>query len=205
VNKKKLIVIGVLGAVLLAVGVFQFTSSSEPQPSSSPKPPSAGADAGAPAKTADGDNTDPAAVDDPIRKLYVQALPTRDPFQRLGAELEGEPLPKGTSTLRPTPPAVPPMKLDGVLPDLNGSLPTGLTPGAPLRRPGEFAYTLSGVILGSRPAAVFTDDSGNQKLVLLGSAVDGDSRLVGLTKGHATISHQGKTLTFSVGGNPNAN
>ena len=66
---------------------------------------------------------------------------------------------------------------------------------------GEFAYTASGVIIGSKPAVVLTSDSGKQMLVTLGSSIDGDSKVVGISKNKITIRHKNKTFTVSVGGN----
>ena len=243
-NKKKLIVIAVLGTVLLGVGVFQFASSGQTQtppppattknaspngPGASPSGPDANAGIPGSQGSQDLQNVSP---DDPIRMLYAQALPQRDPFKRGAAELEGLPSQVPQSQIvRPLamrPSMLPPFPIPGISPTLSGPGGTnvGVQPGAPIRQPGEFAYKLSGVILGVRPAAIFTDDSGNQKLVLLGGSLDGDNRLVGLARGQATVNHNGKNLTMavcdcykgegsesspkqpltpSVGGNPNAN
>lgn len=64
----------------------------------------------------------------------------------------------------------------------------------------DFPYTVAGTMLGDRPCVVFTDASGKQKLVGAGGAIDGDSRVVSISKGLVTVNHRGKTKTFRVGG-----
>jgi type II secretory pathway component PulC len=74
----------------------------------------------------------------------------------------------------------------------------GLTQGAPLRQPGEFAYQVKGVIVGKKPMAVFEDDNGNQRLVPLGGSLDGDSKVVAIEKGKVRIRHHGKEKTLDL-------
>jgi hypothetical protein len=69
--------------------------------------------------------------------------------------------------------------------------------------PSRFGYTVSGVITGGgKPAAVFTDSSGNQRLVPVGGSLDGDSKVVSIDRSNVTIEHRGKTQRLSLGGNP---
>ena len=69
--------------------------------------------------------------------------------------------------------------------------------------PNQFSYTVSGVITGgNKPAAVFTDSSGNQRLVPVGGSLDGDSKVVAIDRGNVTIEHRGKKQRLSLGGNP---
>ncbi|MFQ3588089.1 MAG: hypothetical protein SNJ76_10575 [Fimbriimonadaceae bacterium] len=153
---------------------------------------------------------------DPVMGLYARGLAARDPFIPAGKAAasteperptEPKPEPKPAAQRPPTP-TRPPRELPpfsvapGPLPGVGG--PIGIQPGAPLRQPGEFSYTVSGVIVGAKPAAVFTDDSGRQRLVPAGGALDGDSRVVSVTADKVVIRHRGKTLTLSVGGTTNA-
>jgi len=216
-EKKKMIVIGVLGAVLLGVGVFQFTSGSPEEPKPKPKKQQSGANQ----ETIIAESSETAeqikdlmarstpGVDNALSQLYSYPLSPRDPFARGSASLRQvetphQPAPqppRRTSTPRPT---VPPFRIEGELPGPLTMAPPGvsLQPGAEIRSPDEFTYTLSGVILGTRPAAVFSDEAGNQRLVPLGSSLDGDSRVTGVSAGKVTVRHRGKTLTLSVGGTP---
>lgn len=152
---------------------------------------------------------------DPLMGLYARGLAPRDPFMPAGAvaaakapEPPAEPKPEPKPAPRPQPKTRPPRELPpfavtpGPLPGVGG--PIEIQPGAPLRQPGEFSYSVSGVIVGAKPAAVFTDDSGRQRLVPAGGALDGDSRVVSVTADKVVIRHRGKTLTLSVGGTTNA-
>jgi hypothetical protein len=93
---------------------------------------------------------------------------------------------------------MPPMPIEGLLPGPNGQ-PTGpaVVPEPP------FGYSVSGVIVGQHPAAVFTDAQGNQRLVQLGGSLDAETKVIGIEKGKVTVKHGSKTLRFEMGGNPN--
>lgn len=160
---------------------------------------------------------DPNAVVDP-KLVAMSALPVRDPFD--GSKFQPAPPPKAKET---TPKATTdshprssgPRPLGGKMPpfpvgsDGNIGLPsagagqTGVSPGAPLKDPNAFNYSVSGVITGDKPAAVFTDEKGNQQLVSVGGSVGGDSQVVAISRGHVTVRHRGKNMTFTVGGAPN--
>jgi hypothetical protein len=95
---------------------------------------------------------------------------------------------------------IPPFQIEtgGRLP---GAGEVGLTATGP--DPSAFSYRVSGVIVGARPAAVFTDPQGNQRLVSVGSSLDGDSKVVAIERGQVTVEHRGKKLRLSLGGTPN--
>jgi hypothetical protein len=63
----------------------------------------------------------------------------------------------------------------------------------------DFAYSVVGVITGERPAAVFVDPSGVQRLVNLGGSLDGETKVVAITRGTVTVAIHGKKRTLSVG------
>jgi len=138
-----------------------------------------------------GGTADPNSAATPVTAAPTQ--PVRQPVASSGFHrppaLEG-----GTK------PWEPPM--GGGLGNPAGSTPVGggigLSKGAPLRQPSEFAYTLKGVIVGNKPMAVFEDDNGNQRLVPLGGSVDGDSKVVGIEKGKVRIRHRGKDQTHTL-------
>lgn len=204
-DKQKGIVVAVLVVLVLGIGAFQFANMSSPAP---PKP--------APEKekdTVSAEATGEPEVD-PMAGLFALNMKPRDPFQE-------DSLPQietATPPTQPTPPPVsnpgrtirPPRPLDGGLNpwDVQGPLPNsgpnGLKPSDPLVNPDEPNFRVNGVILGARPAAVFVDGNGNQRLVTVGSSLDGDSQLVSVEKGKVTVRRKGKTLTYNVGGTPDA-
>jgi hypothetical protein len=101
----------------------------------------------------------------------------------------------------------------GVIP---GTLPSG-SPEEPGKLTGSvngvgnggavatFAYALEGIILGPHTAAVFVDSAGNERLVPLGGALDGDTRLVKVEGGRVTVRFHGKELRLTPGGNDSGN
>ncbi len=218
-DKKKLVIVGVLGVLVLGIGAFQFMGSSPAPAKSGATKPTAMTDAQPEVKPSDGKND--------LSKMVASTLPQKDPFQpgtlpddpsKAQPEKPVEP-PKAPVVRNPlmrgtrrtgSDFSVPPVSpMTGQLPDPTGQGgPTGpigangvgVQKGAPLRQPGEFAYSVNGVVLGSRPAAVFQDDNGNQRLVPVGGSVDGDSRVVSIERGKVTVQHKGKKLTLTMGG-----
>ncbi|MCW5936930.1 MAG: hypothetical protein KIT11_06460 [Fimbriimonadaceae bacterium] len=240
-DKRKMMVVGGLGLVLVCVGVFQFSGMGQGGELEDPtaKKSSKGAKATEGAVNAGGKEGEAQKVQlDPQREalmaMVTGPLPKRDPFMMASFTTAGNStlqppankiVPEGTK--RPdSPPAAPPVNKvtraprrassdNGVsIPPMNplpGNANPGLppstdagmltTPGKPVRNVGEFAYSVKGVVVGSKPMAVFEDDDGNQRLVPLGGSVDGDSKVVGIERGKVRIRHRGKdkTLTLSEG------
>ncbi len=145
--------------------------------------------------------------------VAAAALPARDPFD--GSMYQPKP-----QEIKPTPPPTtapqprgPRGSITGKLPPFDpgmGSLPnpTGnggitLEPGKPMVDPTAFGYGVSGVITGAQPAAVFTDANGAQRLISEGGAIDGDSRVISISRGKVVVRHKNKTLTLTVGGSTN--
>jgi len=75
-------------------------------------------------------------------------------------------------------------------------------PGKILRQSGEFAYRLSGVVVGNASAVVLQDDSGKQRLVRQGGSIDGESRVVSIDRNAVVVRHNGKNITLKLGGSP---
>lgn len=226
-DKKKMIVIGVLGALLFGVGAFQFVqmgASNEPAAKKSVAPKEA-AKKGAAQQVASEDarpTEEPQAEGkvapeaNPIQGLYaLMTLPQRDPFSERSGVLEvSDASQTQVQSPRNPPPTYNPPRdpgLDPYRPEIGGTIPNlpGMDAGAggpnPIPDPNVFAYRLSGVILGKRPAAVFTDGQGNQRLVPLGSSIDENSRVTNVSHGSVTVKHRGETITLNVGGTPNDN
>lgn len=207
-DKKKMIVVGALGLVLVAVGAFTFVGGgSDPAPSpvtkTSSKPDETGTDAA---------KTDQEKELTPEEKLIAQLnsgeLAVRDPFAPdIVASVVTPPVQPPTQA---TPPRISsggrrPSGLGGNVPPFNpmgggigGALPpmgggnVGLEPGTALRSPDDPGYRVKGVIQGRKPMAVLEDGNGNQKLVPVGGSVDGDTQVTGIEKGKVRVRHRGK-------------
>lgn len=212
-DKKKLIIVVALAVVVLGIGAFQFSqmSGGEAKPQATAKRE----------VKKDPDATSETTVSDAMRDLIKVGMGgPRDPFTP--GELETLP----GQTPPPTqkePTTVPPTRRPGsrITPNggFEGQVPpwdplpgTGTKPPStsgtnvtPIADPDAFKFTVTGIITGAKPAAVFTDANGNQRLVALGGSPGEGSQLVGVERGRVTVRHKGKTLTFNVGGTPNAN
>jgi hypothetical protein len=191
-NKKKTIVVLALGLVIVCVGVFQFVIGGSPAPAA---PPSE--------KKQDKKAQLEAAKEEPPKNpLLTMNLPARDPFAAAALPQAAKPAPQPA---KPDPepeirhPSFPPMQID------KGGLGLGTGPLTVQALPeAKFAFTLSGVMLGAKPMAVFTDATGNQRLILLGGSLDPDSKVISIDKDTVTVRFHGKTLRLTVEGNPNA-
>lgn len=205
-DKRKIAILGVLTAAILAIGAWQFSSALK-QPERKPK---SSAPAGAAAKMKQ------TTQQQPIADLDRIGLTRRNPFQPA-------PLPDMTpttpTTSHPTPPPsnqprsngsgriatkidtkLPPFQLPGDPITGTGTPDVSVDPSTVLRSPDEFAYSLIGIVEGPRPMAVFKDDSGKQHLARVGEKISSKSKLVGIHNGKVTVQHNGKTITLTVGG-----
>lgn len=230
-DKKKITILGALFVVMIGVGAFQFTRSSEPAPVTEQKIEKSTSETGDTAKKAEGEHQEASSEEgraktgetatgtaegvDPALVAAARLNP-RDPFdgtawdvnykatQQAAAQAAASapkpiskpaprPRPLGGSGFKPLP-----IGDAGALPMPEG----GSAPVAGNKLPSidDFPYTVAGTMLGDRPCVVFTDASGKQKLVGAGGAIDGDSRVVSISKGMVTVNHRGKTKTFRVGG-----
>ncbi|MFM9874420.1 MAG: hypothetical protein ACKVQS_13270 [Fimbriimonadaceae bacterium] len=213
-DKKKMLVLGVLALLLVAVGAFSFLSGGNS--SASAELTTTKADA----KTTAVDDTDPNAVKgegdlktetDPTKNpdgtpkdglLAMVPLAPRDPFT-IPAQLDTRPK---QEPVKPVPVANTqvPTTLGNNRPEGNrpfpppmGELPGGgIGGGVPMAVVPQ--YTVKGIILGAKPLAVFQDSSGNQKLVSLGGSIDGDTTVVAIEKGKVTVSYKGKRQSLVI-------
>lgn len=213
-DKKKLVVLGVLLVVMLAVGAFTFMGGGSSTPpvvadsSGSGEVVKVNAD-GSTGDVQNGPSVDGGTEEElPKNPLYAADLPQRDPFVSgmPGATDRGYIAPQPTTARpvrRPTRGGssyIPPFQpMPGTFTGNVGGV--SISPSG--SDPNRFGYTVSGVITGGgKPAAVFTDASGNQRLVPVGGSLDGDSKVVAIDKGNVIIEHRGKTQRLSLGGNP---
>jgi hypothetical protein len=190
-DKKKLIILGVLAVVILAVGAFQFVGGGAEPPKAKETPK---AEEAKPEKTAE--PTVP-------NLQFANPLPPRDPFDPTGAVASLKtPEPKEPEA-KPTPPQ--PKPLAGKLEPLPPVMPSGLngsiqlSPDKPAEPPAP-KFVVTGVFLGEKSSAVIQDEQGNQKLVGLGEALDGDTRVVAVDRNRVVLRQRGKTVVLTVGG-----
>lgn len=197
-DKKQLLVVGILGLAMLAIGAFQFLA---------PKGPAAVAPEPEVASKSDG--TEVASVD-PVDQISQEeqmlidllgSVEPRDPFLAQAIIVKppdrgGQQTPVGPKPPRPT----------GEITGGSGNEPwppgnDGLIEGPPLVNTGEFAYKLKGVLVGaSDNIAVFEDSNGNQKLVGVGDRFGSGSEteVISIDASGVTIRHRGKKMILSV-------
>ncbi len=192
-EKKKLIILIALAVVVVGVGAFQFTQGAPaPEPQAQAK-----VEESQPLPIVEEEPTVP-------NPLFATPLPARDPFDpkssgAMVAEQKPEVPKVAQSSPRPAPMVGKVEPLPPVMPGGFGGA-IGVVPTGPAPDPDKFVMTVSGVFLGARPAAVFQDDQGNQRLVAVGEALDGDSRVVSVSRTAVKVRHKGKTVVLTVGG-----
>lgn len=209
-EKKKIIAMVVLFLVVIGVGAFQFSSISGPTENTAVKKKAEEEKKLEAEKIKQDEEKDGKSV---LNPMFAQNLPARDPFAP--GTLNAEPSVSNTAAQQNPQPLKPSNLGPGFKPfDPGGSVPSlpaagdsqgniGLQQGAPIRPADSLAYSLKGVLLGDKPAAVLQDDSGNQRLVALGDSIDGDSRVTNISQGKVTVRYKGKTVTLTVGANAN--
>lgn len=195
-DKKKLILIA-LAIVVLGVGAFQFTNMSggdKPQPKPEAK------------KETPKEPDEVEAQSDLATQYAVLNAAPRDPFQ------EGVlPLAEGQ-----TPPPKNPPRMGGSRPSGGFKIPDSVGGGFELPKPINpnvpdgigiqhvQAFDVIGAIVGEHPAAVFVDENGRQRLVTVGGSFGDDRQLLRVEGDRVTVRHKDKTITYTVGGTPNA-
>lgn len=223
-EKKKIAILGGLFVVIIGIGAFQFakgggsdTPTGETVVSSKPQHTEQATTEKTPGKPASEESDVDAngeVVDATVDPGLIAAarLNPRDPFDGSSWDVNLKAAPTQPSVpapkQRPTPPPMKsiggsgfkPMPIgDGVLPNIAG---TADISGGKLPSIEDFPYTVAGTMVGDRSFVLLKDASGKQKLVSEGSSIDGDSRVISISKGQVTVKHRGKTKTFRVGGNP---
>ena len=197
-DKKKIIIVVALGAVMLGIGAFQFTKISAGE---------------APAPVAEGSsietNEQPVKVAqrDGLNTLVTGSYEERDPFKPVNlpevdpfAQVPGaQQTPVKPNNPMPQPTIDGSVNTGGPIGPLTVS-PTG-EPGLPLITPGV-PYALTGIIIGEKPAAVFVDSLGTQRLVQLGGSLDGDTVVSKIERREVTLRINNKNHTLTLGGEP---
>ena len=193
-EKKKLMVLGAMGVVLLGIGAFQFAKGSgeTPPPATEPAVTQSASDSNANANGKKDEAVPPQANDLVSHEGYAY----RDPFKPLvdpnAAPAYSPPVQPPTRLVNnPLPPF--PIEGSGFTPNPNTGTAVPVQPTIP-------GYRLAGVILGRKPAAVFVDPQGAQHLVQIGGSLDGDTRLVSLDRDHVVIRVKGENKNLTLGG-----
>ncbi len=235
-DKKKILILGTLFVLILGIGAFQFVKSGNQAPEAAAstekkvantepaeKPASTGTEADPATETADtkGEKTENGgeAITSVDPALVVAAkLSPRDPFDgrrwdKGDTKAQTPPPTPEAPKVRPVRPprgisgggfapyGVPP--IGGVLPEAGGTAPVA---GGKMPSIDDFPYSVSGTMLGEKPLVVLTDQAGKQKIVTVGSAIDGDSQVISISNGKVIVRHRGKNKTLPVGGiNPSNN
>lgn len=231
-EKQKIMVLGALGVLILGIGAFQLMPQGPDAPagpkSSGWKPPVSAEDTKPeppknPALVAMLPRRDPFDVPDAYRPKEQQpdpVTPTVDPLKVPELPKPGENPRRRSNGRRPR-------QLSGRLPanpfadEGPGELPqpgnlnverekpnvtqTTVPPVEPPKPPEPtFDYTLSGVIVGRRSAAVLRDKQGNQRLVTTGGMIDGEATLIEVRPGAAIVDVRGKRMRIEVKGDTDA-
>jgi len=200
-EKKQLVVLGVLAVMIVCVGAFQMMGGEAPA-----APPVAAKAEKKTEETATSSTEEQSKVANPE---VARPLGKRDPFapSEFAISANQDPFTKpeptvrrstGTSTVPPvldrgdsdTPPIWEPGGKQG---DTGPLIPP----------PPKFGYVLSGFVHGKYPAAVFSDSTGNQKLVEVGGAIDASATLVAVYGSKVKVKFHEQTLFLTIGGNPN--
>jgi hypothetical protein len=208
-DKQKTVAVAALAVVVVGVGAFQFLGGSSGPSSKKPKTDKAHVSS-SPAGDAKKAAKDVSTPPDP---LLATPLPTRDPFQEgkitnaLPDPNAGRGAQQGKGIRVPGGGRIPPFDTSGGRGPYPMTGSPGALPGSLPPKPDVFSMTLAAVIVGDKPAAVFQDEQGNQRLVTLGGKIDGDSVVTSISRGSVTVSRKGKTVTLTVGavqtnGNP---
>lgn len=203
-------VLGILVVVILGVGAFSFMgggSSEQAAPAATPSKAERLAKLEEEARKKDAEEAMKASKDGHVAKnpQFANDLSERNPFKPDYTLYKVDP-PKPDPTKTASQPSLPapripsPAALGGSLP---GPAPVSPNSGVAVVKAPEpvFGYKCMGVVDGEHPAAIFADASGAQKMVLVGSAIDGDSRVVNIGRNTVTVIFHGKKQTLLVGGN----
>lgn len=191
-DKKQIIVVGALFAVILAVGAFQFLGP-KPKPVTEDEPKGKKEEALV-AKT----EVDPTEM--VINQLFSQPLAARDPFTPQAVILD--------DPVEQPPVEQPPVERPNPLPGEVKPFDPGVNQGGQIQPNLELTqnrdpWSLRGIIVGRRTMAMLEDDKGNQFLVREGDQFNnGNTRVLSISKTQVELSHNGKITTLALlGGN----
>ena len=199
-DKKQILVVGVLFAVILAVGAFQFMGGSKPKAEVKEEKKDAGTEV-----AVKDDEKDP--TEQVMEQLFQNTLVSRDPFVPQAVILDDEPEEHQPFQQQP-----PPMEgnnggtivqpfdpTGGVRPDIEPVNNGGGTEIEPTRD----VWSLRGVMQGKKTLAILEDAKGNQFLVKEGDTYNtGQTRVLSISRERVELMHNGQVQTLALlGGN----
>lgn len=205
-DQKKVMILGALMAVMLAVGAFQLTGGGS-------APVEAPAKEETVAENEESPGTDSANREDGTLNVDLTQLPQRDPFAPQISTGNDTTVAQNTPPAAPTPsagiePMAPPMPPMPGEPD-ELPMPSMINDGS---GPGEIAgegdansssapsLRLSGVVLGDQPLALIQIEDGRQRTVRVGDIV-ADHEVTRITRTGVTLVGRGGTFTLALKGN----
>jgi hypothetical protein len=199
-EKKKLMILGGLAVMMLGIGAFTFMPKGDQTP-----PPAEKKEV--PEYLKENDAEKNAASEPPRNPTVAMSLTARDPFKVPDTMSQPKvvqtvanvnPLPKPRGEMKGTVKFNEPIKAVTVnqVPGVIGD--EDIKPAEPEKPP--FGYTVGGVAVGAQSAAVFKDAQGNQRLVVEGGSLDGETKVKAVRMDHVVVVYRGETLRLPVGG-----
>ncbi|HSI72011.1 MAG TPA: hypothetical protein VK934_02445 [Fimbriimonas sp.] len=199
-EKKKMMILGGLAVMMLGLGAFQFMPKGEEAPvTAAPKEMSEYLKQAEEAK---------AEANAPLRNpAMASALAARDPF-RIPSDMSQPKTVQTVANVNPIPRPNGEMKGSIKINEPIGAVTLNQVPGVVGEediKPAEpekppFGYTVGGVAVGARSAAVFKDAQGNQRLVVEGGSLDGETKVKAVRMDHVVVVYRGEILRLPVGG-----
>lgn len=227
-EKQKIVVVAVLGVLVLGIGAFQLMPQGPAVPEgprkSAWKPPVDKEETKleAPrnptvvgllarrdpfdvpdyAKPKVPGTNEPVAPPEKPSSLFKPDRPRRRPGRMDGRLRLDNPFADDGASSLPDPDQ---MKVEPTKPPVDKNSTPTVAPVEPPKPPEPtFDYTLSGVIVGRRSAAVLRDKQGNQRLVTVGGMIDGEATLIEVRQGSAIVDVRGKRMRIEVKGDTDA-
>ncbi|BCW96829.1 MAG: hypothetical protein WHS44_12850 [Fimbriimonadales bacterium] len=193
-NPKQLLILAALFAVLITVGVVQFSGLLGGGASPAPKP-------AAPSGNAPSQATQTAQTAE--NRLSLPPLEPRDPFRPVIAIARQGQEPSRATQREPN--TRPPREITGTPPIAPMTLPpTGqlsLQPAenAPAPDPDQPQYAVTGVVQGPNSVAILVDKEGRRRFVKQGDLLEEGWRIVGIQRGAIALQKGKQRITVRVG------
>ncbi len=193
-NPKQLLTLAALFAVLITVGVVQFSGLLGGGASPAPKPsaPSGNAPSQATqaAQTAeDRLSLPPLAPRDPFRPVIAIARQGQEPSRVAQRETSTRPQREITGA-----PPIAPMTLPPT-----GQLSLQPAENAPAPEPDQPQYAVTGVVQGPNSIAILVDKEGRRRFVKQGDLLEEGWRIVGIQRGAIALQKGKQRITVRVG------
>jgi hypothetical protein len=203
-EKKQLIAVGAMVVMILGIGAFQMMQGSG-------APPPAPTEAKKESELEEDKDKKPEIKNPEV----ASPLRRRDPFMMASFANDEEafevPAPVAPKPEVKRPKVLPgrpshsnghtKFEFDGDELPVAGSLNERSEGPKPIVPEVKFGYTLIGILDGVRDVAVFQDAAGNQRMVPVGQAIDGDATLLSVSRGSVRVKFHAQTLVLTIGEN----